>query len=535
MDKYPLIQVNLTYRCNRTCSYCYAKNLIEEYDKDMSLDDFNSLLNWLEKNNIRSLNLTGGEPTLSPYIGEMLDLIQEKKFNITIFSNGLFPKTFLKHIDKAHSFLINYGPKDEYTAEEYGYLHKNLEYLKQKNKEITLAFNITDKTKSCDHVIEAVKKYNAKRINMDLVIPNLLKNNYHISVCGFNEKKDLVKKFLKKLKENNIQVKVSRPLPFCVFKDEKQENPGTIVSACSVGHGIVAINPDLTVFPCLALFFRGPKITDFDSFQEINSFYKKAISDLKWKRCIYSECKSCVYFVRKKCQGGCVCHKCSGFKILNKEKYTVLSQHDLSKIKEFTTLVDETLIPLDKMFGRLKKKIRIYLFNKKEDMIYCSGFYYCPEWATGFASKNNYYQYNLRIGRRLVHELCHVYIYQNKKNEIPLWLEEGFCEYMFYTKKDNTRLNSILQKNNLIPFDILFPRTPISLLKYDNRLLDNNLAYIQSYSLVDYLVTNFGLKTVKKLLNGEYPDFKEYFKQLTNHNFEDVERLWKEAIKNSKL
>lgn len=531
MNQHPLIQVNLTYHCNRICSYCYAKNLIEDYDKDMSIDDFKLLLNWLEKNDIKSLNLTGGEPTLNPYIGEMLGLIQEKKFNATIFSNGLFTQTFFEHVDKANSFLINYGPKDDYTPEEYDSLHRNLECLKQKNKKIMLACNITDKIKSCDHVIEAVKKYNAERVNMDFVIPNLLKSNYHISISEFNKKKNLIKSFLKKFKENNIRVKVTRPLPLCIFKDEKQENPGSIISSCSVGYGIVAVNPDLTVFPCLALFFKGPKITDFDNFQEINSFYEKAISDVKWKRYTYPECKSCIYFVRKQCQGGCVCHKCSGFNILDKGEYTIFSQHDLSQVKEFTALVDKALIPLDKVFGRPKKKIKIYLFNNKKDMIYCSGFYHCPKWATGFASKNNYYHCYPKSGKRLVHELCHVYVYQNKKSEIPLWLEEGFCEYMFYTQKDNTRLNSILQKNELIPFDTLFPRTKIGLLKYDNRPLDNNLAYMQSFSFVNYLIKKFGLETVLKLLNEEYSDFKDNFKRLTNYDFKDVEQQWIETLK----
>lgn len=532
MDKQFLTQVNITYRCNMACTYCCSKNLIEDYDKDMSADDFKLLLNWLEKNDINSLNLTGGEPTLNPYIGEMLSLIQEKKFTSSIFSNGLFPKTFLGHIDKTRSFLINYSPKEYYTQEEYDYLHKNLDFLKQKNKKITLAFNITDKIKSCDHIIEAAKKYDVQRVNLDLVSPNLLKNNSHISINEFNNKKALITSFLKKFKENNIRVKAVRPLPLCIFQNEKQENPGTISSSCCVGYGVISINPDLTIFPCLGVFFKGPKITDFDNIQQINLFYKEAISDVKWKRYAYPQCESCIYFIRKKCQGGCVCHKCSGFNILDKGEYNLFSQYDPSQVKEFISLVDKALVPLNKVFGGLKKKIRVYLFNNKKDMLYCSGFYQCPKWATGFASRNNYYHCNPKTGERLVHELCHVYIYQNKKNEIPLWLEEGFCEYVFYTQKGDVQLDNLLQKNKLIPLDTLSPRTGKGLLKYDDRPLNNNLAYIQSFSFVNYLVKKFGVETVLKLLSGEYSDFKEYFKQLTNHNLDDLEQQWKEAINN---
>jgi radical SAM protein with 4Fe4S-binding SPASM domain len=532
MTAFKLIQVNLTYRCNRDCSYCYAKNLIEDYDKDMTVDDFKSLLNWLERNNIKSLNITGGESTLHPNIGEMLDLVNEKKFNVTIFSNGLFPKTFLEHVNKANSFLINYNHKDTYTSEDYDKLHENLEYLKQKGKHITLAFNITSEINSCDHVIDAAKKYGVKKINMDLVIPNALKNNCHIQIEEFSGKRELVSSFLKKFKENGITVKITRPLPLCIFKNEKKEYPETVISSCSIGRGIVAVNPDLTIFPCLALFFNGPKITNFNSFQEINLFYKKAISDVKWKRYVYQECKSCIYSTRKQCQGGCVCQKCTGFKVVNKEWYTIFSQYELSEINEFIPWADKSVNFLNNVFGEPKKKFRIYLFKNKDDMVYYSGFYSCPGWATGFSIKNNYYQYLLKTGRRLVHELCHVYIHQNRKSIIPLWLEEGFCEYMFYTRKDKPRLNSLLQKTELIPFEALFPKTSaIGLLKYDYRPLDYNLAYMQSFSLVDYLAKEFGFETVLKLLKEEYPDFKERFQQLTKCRFEDVELRWQKTIK----
>lgn len=531
MNPYKLIQVNLTYRCNRNCNYCYAKNLIEDYDKDMSVDDFKSLLNWLEKNNIKSLNLTGGEPTWHPHIGEILDLAKGKKFYVTVFSNGLFPEAFLEHIDKSDAFLINYNHKDTYASKEYENLHKNLEYLKQKNKPTTLAFNITDEIESCDYVINAAKKYGVEKVNMDFVIPNSLKNNYHIRSREFNKKKGLIRRFLKKFKENNIKVKITRPLPLCIFKDEKKEYPRSIASLCSVGYGIVAVNPDLTIFPCLALFFKGPKITEFNSFQEIKSFYQKAVSDVKWKHYTYPECKSCIYFIRKQCQGSCLCQKCLGFRILDKKEYTVFSQYSSSEIKDFIGLVDKALNSLNKIFGECKKKIKVYLFNNKEDMIYYSGFYSYPEWVTGFASRSSYYQYSPKIGRRLIHELCHVYIHQNKKGAVPLWLEEGFCEYMVYTQKDKARLDNLLRKNELIPFDTLFPRAGVGLLKYDNRILDDNLAYIQSFSLVDYLIKEFGLRMVLKFLSEEYSDFKKYFQQLTKYKFEDVELRWRGTIK----
>lgn len=528
---FKLYQVNITYRCNKNCNYCYAKDLKEDYNKDMDIEDFKTLLGWFEKNNINYFNMLGGEPTLHPLIGDMLTLTSEKNFKITLFSNGLFPETFLNHIDKVHSFLINYNQKSMYTCEEYELLHKNLAYLKQKNKHITFAFNITDDIESCDHIIESAKKYGVERVNIDFVTPNAFKNNEYISSTSLEKNKEKLIKFLKEFKEKNIIVKATRPLPFCIFKNEIKENKGVLSSSCSVGYGIISINPDLSIFPCLSIFFKGPKITSFKSFEEIISFYHEAINDIKWKRYLYPDCKSCIYFVRKKCQGSCLCHKCAQFDVLNKPDYTLFSQYKTTDINMFVDTVDKAVESLNKIFGKRKYRFKIYLFNNKKDMLYYSGTYHYPEWVTGFSSKNAYYQTTPKINRRVIHEICHVYINDKKEREIPLWLEEGFCEYLTYKDENDSKLKSIMKEKEILPFDKLFDRDKLYLLKYDASPLDKNIAYIQSRSMVNYLINKFGKNLVMKLITRGYQDFKQYFEESTKQKFEDLEKEWLNSLK----
>lgn len=541
-----LIQINVSYTCNRDCSYCYAKDLKEEYFNNMNPKDFEEILNWLKKNNINSLNLAGGEPTIHPQIGELLALA--KNFNVTIFTNCLFKEPFLKNIDNAQRFLVNYNHKDTYTEEEYEQLHKNLETLKQKKKHITLAFNITKETTSCDYVIDAVKKYNVSSVNMDLVIPNSLKNNEYMSPAKFRESKDLFMRFFKKFKENNIPIRTTRPLPFCVFKDEIQENKGILYSTCSVGQGIIAINPDLSVFPCLSIFFKGPKITSFTNFNEAMSFYHEAISNLKWKRYLYPECDSCIYRLRKKCQGGCLCHKCFQFDAFKNKQYNILSQYDISKLDWFVEEVEGAIQYLDKIFGKPKQKIKISVFSNREDMLYCSGMYHMPEWVTAFAYKNTYYHHigeqqlknkclslsNPKL-RGITHELGHIYIYQNRKGEnIPVWLTEGFCEYLECDHKPDSELDlglaKLIQEKKLMSFDDLSVKNPLYLLKHDPSPLNENIAFIQSSNFVKHLINKFGIEVIFELLMTDYLDFKQYFENLTNYSFANIEKEWKDSL-----
>lgn len=98
----------------------------------MSLNDFKELLDWMERNNIKQFNFTGGEPTIHPQIKEFIETAHSRGFKIGIFSNGLFPENSIENFKYVSSFLINYNPKSHYTPKEYKTLHQNLEDLSKK-------------------------------------------------------------------------------------------------------------------------------------------------------------------------------------------------------------------------------------------------------------------------------------------------------------------------------------------------------------------------------------------------------------------
>ncbi|MCF7861546.1 hypothetical protein K9M79_04850 [Candidatus Woesearchaeota archaeon] len=96
-------------------------------------------------------------------------------------------------------------------------------------------------------------------------------------------------------------------MPYCEFN-------GVIprfTSACSVGYGCMVINPPLSLFPCVSLFMKGPSVLSVN--KDIGSFllkyYGPRIRQLKWKTGVFEKCDSCVYRMRKKCQGGCLTYK----------------------------------------------------------------------------------------------------------------------------------------------------------------------------------------------------------------------------------
>jgi MoaA/NifB/PqqE/SkfB family radical SAM enzyme len=78
----------LTRSCNLACSHCYvsAEPQLKEH---MSLDVFRSIVDFLLVRGINDLRLTGGEPTVHPEFGMMLDLLNSKKIAPRLITNGV--------------------------------------------------------------------------------------------------------------------------------------------------------------------------------------------------------------------------------------------------------------------------------------------------------------------------------------------------------------------------------------------------------------------------------------------------------------
>jgi len=499
----------------------------------MALDDFDNLLKWLAKNNISCFNFTGGEPTIHPRFNEFIDRADKQSFSINIFSNGLFPFKSLKNLNKINSFLINYNPENHYTQEEYELLHKNLSNLEEENVKIKMMCNITDTVDSCEYILEACKKYKAQEVLIDLIIPNALKSNAYINKNIIQKKKNLLLDFLEQLKNNNVKARISRPMPRCFFAKkelEKLKKFKMVYHTCGTGESIISINPDLTVHPCLSIFYKGPRIIDFDNLGAYRQFYRNSVNSLKWQKTLYPKCKSCRYFLRRQCQGACLCHKCKDFNLLSSDHHIIYSQYKKEEISEFNSAVEQSINKLNKIFGPIGKKIQIYLFDNKGDMWSYSGIHYYPEWVTGFTSSNlTYYQYGTKLHNRITHELCHMYIQHFSNSRVPTWLNEGFCEYV--TFPDNTEnLLHLMKTKTILPFEKLDFCGHMSLLKYDQDPLDKNICYHQAHNFVRYLVNNFGLDIVKKMITTKHDGFYKLFNELTKKDFFEIEKAWQKII-----
>ena len=126
----------------------------------------------------------------------------------------------------------------------------------------------------------------------------------------------------------------------------------------------------------------------------------------------------------------------------------------------------------------------------------------------------------------MTHELTHIVIHQvifNPYNDLPVWLNEGLAMYSEgpLTKQFTVPLKLAISRNAIISV-----RTIASPFSADSNKA--NLSYAESYTLVEYLVKQFGSGKMHSLLqtfkNGS--TFDGAFQKVYGFDMDGLNEQW---------
>ncbi|MGY4687532.1 radical SAM/SPASM domain-containing protein [Petrotoga sp. DB-2] len=121
--------VEITSKCNFRCKHCYNKSGEGEHLTDIDKEDAFSLIDQMFALGTRTLEITGGEPSIHPYFNEIIEKALNEDFElIGILSNGsnFTEKTFdvlSRNKDKAVAQVDLHGSTPKYVNWFTG--HKN--------------------------------------------------------------------------------------------------------------------------------------------------------------------------------------------------------------------------------------------------------------------------------------------------------------------------------------------------------------------------------------------------------------------------
>ncbi len=185
--------------------------------------------------------------------------------------------------------------------------------------------------------------------------------------------------------------------------------------------------------------------------------------------------------------------------------------------------------------SNLEDQVRIYIYGNTKDLH--ESLVFPDQWTGGQA----YPEYstvvigidtdNLEWGKRAVtHEISHMVIYQetySPLSNVPTWLDEGLAVYSEGELESHFKQNlekAILNEN-------LFSIQSISG-SFPSASDEAELAYAQSYSLVEFLIENFGSAKIQQLLQA-FSDGINLDNALTEIYGFDSEKLeidWRKSV-----
>lgn len=305
-------QLNITYKCNLNCSYCYEQEFSYK-NEIMSLEEIGNLFRFFKSLNIRESTLIGGEPTLHPDLSKIFSLANEKNISLRIFTNGFINQKTLNLLKGAESLRDIYIHLIDHINGQWS---QNISDLLKTSKNIWLRINFSNihEIKHAESVISKFKGKNIK-IGYSLSCPYSEKDKTFVPVALRNRQvKDIYKRlfdFLEKRIKSGIEVHPGRPLPVCQYTEKEWDYLVKNANAKSTCNPINDINFDPGYYVKLCSVIKRPRyklsVLDEEHFKRVLKkllIFKKATVRIP----SMSDCSSCVLFPET-CQGGCYAYK----------------------------------------------------------------------------------------------------------------------------------------------------------------------------------------------------------------------------------
>jgi len=104
------IVLKLSSRCNARCRFCYIQNETELERPELKLDEWKGIIDQAKQMGSYTVTLSGGEPTLYPYLIELVRYVRKKRMIPFTTTNGLVVTSdLLKELDAAGLCALNFS------------------------------------------------------------------------------------------------------------------------------------------------------------------------------------------------------------------------------------------------------------------------------------------------------------------------------------------------------------------------------------------------------------------------------------------
>ncbi len=97
--------INLTSKCNLRCKHCFGDYSIK-HNNELTLEEWKRVIEDIKRSKVFFVNVSGGEPTQSPYFLEFIKYLSKKGIHFILTTNGVFSNRIRDFIIKNREYLI---------------------------------------------------------------------------------------------------------------------------------------------------------------------------------------------------------------------------------------------------------------------------------------------------------------------------------------------------------------------------------------------------------------------------------------------
>lgn len=322
-----MANIMITECCNLHCPYCFANEFVHKESNYISIDDFHEAVAFIKtaQQFDGRVGLIGGEPTIAPNFGEILQILNKDDAitTVPIYTNGLLIDEYISVLkEKKFDFLINLNSQEDIGEENYEHIQKNIQLLIENGKRMNLALgiNIYKENQNVEYFMETLKRFQIHHARIAITTPN--NGEKHL---GFEHLKQLRGKLLDltmdlMYEKIHFIIDCNRP-PQCVWDDieqwklqmmhhkllNKKQYRNMFVSKCNP---VIDILPNLTAIRCFGLSnISKVPIKNFKSIDDLSNYYIEEIDNCLLEQITTQQCNDCYAFKNKECYGGCLSNK----------------------------------------------------------------------------------------------------------------------------------------------------------------------------------------------------------------------------------
>lgn len=308
-----MANIALTNYCNLQCPYCFANSYIEESGKqNITMDQLDTILNFLSGSNIGRIGLIGGEPTLHPHFVEILDKVtafaERYHTHSVTFTNGIRLGEFAKLASEKTRFLVNVNPPEVIGDRNWNDLVRGMKLLFAcgNTKNVNLGVNLYPGMPETDFIFDLLKQFRYDQVRVSYVAPTCQFSGADKQTYYTDAKKQFLL-FAEKAKNEHVRLRLDcNHVPKCYFTEKELEDLGDTVSGWhSFCTPVVDITPDFRGTACFGAY-DPVDLTPFPTLQDAERYFMIEKMMPRARRNAYGKCAACKQHELDICQGGCL-------------------------------------------------------------------------------------------------------------------------------------------------------------------------------------------------------------------------------------